>query len=63
METKTKKKSGRPKENKEPMITWPILMPIEFKKKYKTFCESQAISMNRRVRLLMQKDLNGEIKF
>lgn len=63
METKIKGKSGRPKESNEPMVTWPILMPKSFRDKYKEFCGRYAISMNKRVRLLMTKDMNGEIKF
>lgn len=57
-----KKKSGRPKTSTEPNVTWPILMKKSLKEKYKAFCDRQGISMNRRVKLLMEKDMNGEVK-
>ncbi len=56
------KKAGRPRMSSEPNVTWPILMKKSFKEKYKMFCDKHAISMNRRVKLLMEKDMNGEIK-
>ena len=58
----TVKKAGRPKTSTEPNVRWPILMKKSFKEKYKIFCDKQAISFNRRVKLLMEKDMNGEIK-
>lgn len=55
------KKSGRPKTIKEPSVTWPILMAKNFKESYKNFCNKQAMSMNKRVKLLMEKDMNNKL--
>lgn len=58
---KEKKKSGRPKTVFEKNVTWPILMRQSFKDEYKMFCDKNAISMNRRVKLLMQKDMEDNL--
>lgn len=60
---KNKNKSGRPKTLKEQNVTWPILMPKSFKENYKIFCDKNAISMNKRIKLLMEKDMNDKIIF
>lgn len=54
---------GRKKLSNEPDVRWPILMKKGFKDKYKKYCDVYGISMNRRVKLLMEKDMNGEIRF
>ena len=43
-------------------VRWPILMKKSFKEKYKEFCDSKGLSMNKRVKLLMTMDMNNEIK-
>ena len=39
-----------------------ILLDIELRKKYKKFCIDKEISLSDRIRELIGKDLNGEIK-
>ena len=53
---------GRKKLSDEPDVRWPILMKQGFKDKYKQFCDSKGFSMNKRVKLLMEKDMTGEVK-
>ena len=63
--TKTKNKGGRPKNIgiNEPTMTLAILMTKDFKNRYKIYCDKHAISMNRRIRLLMEKDMNNQLVF
>lgn len=39
-----------------------VLISIELKKKYKIFCINKNLSFSKRIRELIEMDLNGEIK-
>lgn len=43
---------------KEPEVIWPIRMKKDFKIKFKFFCDKHGYSMNKRVKLLMEQDMN-----
>jgi len=49
---------GRIKLTTEKDIVWPIRMKEGFKKRFKTFCDNNGYSMNKRVKLLMEQDMN-----
>ena len=53
---------GRKKISNELDVVWPIRMKEGFKYKYKEYCDKHGFSMNKRVKTLMEKDLNGEIQ-
>jgi len=50
---------GRKKISNEPDVRWPILMKKNFKEQYKNFCDKNGMSMNKRIKLLMEKDMEG----
>ena len=43
-------------------VVWPIRMDKNFKEKFKKHCDKNGFSMNKRVKLLMEKDMQNEIK-
>ncbi len=47
---------------KEKDVVWPVRMKESFKKRFKTHCDNQGYSMNKRVKLLMEKDMNTKIQ-
>lgn len=50
---------GRTKKTTEKDIVWPIRMKESFKKKFKVFCDTNGFSMNKRVKLLMERDIDS----
>lgn len=42
----------------EPDVIWPIRMKNGFKVKFKAHCDKYGYSMNKRVKLLMEQDMN-----
>lgn len=40
-------------------VIWPIRMKESFKVKFKDFCDKNGYSMNKRVKFLMEKDLEN----
>ncbi len=51
---------GRTKKILEKDVVWPIRMKESFKKEFKTHCDKHGYSMNKRVKLLMEKDISNE---
>jgi len=51
-----------PKINKENDVILPVRMKEDFKKLFKNHCDKNGYSMNKRLKILIEKDLNGEIK-
>jgi len=49
---------GRPKIFKEKDVVWPVRMREDFKKKFKAHCDKKGYSMNKRVKILMENDMN-----
>jgi predicted DNA-binding protein len=39
-------------------VVWPIRMPKELKIKFKNHCDEQGYSMNKRMKILIEKDIN-----
>ena len=53
---------GRKKLSDEKDVVWPVRMKISFKCRFKEYCDKNGFSMNKRVKILMEKDMNGEVK-
>lgn len=49
---------GRTKINTEKDLVWPIRMKESFKNQFKVFCDKNGYSMNKRVKILMEQDMN-----
>jgi hypothetical protein len=47
-------------ENKSVRIN--LLVDIELRKRYKKYCIDNELNLSNRIRFLIEKDLNGEIK-
>lgn len=47
------------KEQKEKDVVWPIRMKKEFKEKFKKYCQENGYSMNKRVRVLIEMDMDN----
>jgi len=47
------------KEKKKDVI-WPIRMSQELKDKFKSHCDGNGYSMNKRIKILIEKDLKNE---
>lgn len=43
-------------------VVWPIRMSKEFKLKYKEFCDKHGYAFNKRIKTLMEGDMNNKIK-
>jgi hypothetical protein len=56
-----KRKVGRPKTLGEARVRYVFLMPPTLKTNYTKFCEEQAMTMNKRVNLLISKDMEGKL--
>lgn len=53
---------GRTKIYEEKDVVWPVRMREGFKKKFKAHCDNMGYSMNKRVKILMEKDMNEKEK-
>lgn len=53
---------GRTKIFMEKDVVWPVRMRESFKKRFKEHCDKKGYSMNKRTKILMEKDMNGEIE-
>ena len=49
------------KENKKEVV-WPIRMTQEFKDKFKLFCDKHGYSMNKKIKIIMEEEMNKDIK-
>ena len=50
-------------ENKEKDVVWPIRMSQELKNKFKNYCDLKGYSMNKLIKILMEKEIakiNGD---
>jgi hypothetical protein len=45
---------------KENDVIWPIRMKKSFKNKFKIHCDKNGYSMNKRIKILIEKDINEE---
>ena len=52
---------GRTKKSLEKDVVWPIRMKEFFKKEFKAHCDKNGYSMNKRVKLLMEKDITNNL--
>jgi hypothetical protein len=52
----------KPKLQNENQVVWPIRMGESLKNKFKIHCDKNGYSMNKRVKVLMEEDMNGETK-
>ena len=43
-------------------VIWPIRMTKEFKIQYKEYCDNKGYSFNKRIKTLMDNDMNNKIK-
>ena len=53
---------GRTKKSLEKDIVWPIRMKETFKSQFKEHCDKHGYAMSKRVRLLMEQDINKVIE-
>lgn len=49
---------GRTNKSLEKDVVWPIRMKEGFKKQFKLHCDKHGYSMNKRVKLLMEQDID-----
>lgn len=43
-------------------VVWPIRMSKLFKTQYKEYCDKHGYAFNKRIKLLMENDINNKIK-
>ncbi len=53
---------GRKKLSDEKDIIWPLRIKVSFRQDFKEFCDKNGYSMSKRIRTLIEKDMNGEVK-
>lgn len=41
-------------------VVWPIRMSQELKNRFKTYCDDNGYSMNKLIKILIEKELNGK---
>jgi predicted DNA-binding protein len=49
---------GRKKLSDEKDVVWPIRMKISLQQRFKELCDKNGYSMSKRVKILMEKDIN-----
>jgi predicted DNA-binding protein len=45
---------------KEKDVVWPIRMPKSLKDKFKNYCDSKGYSMNKLIKILIEKEITNE---
>jgi hypothetical protein len=43
-------------------VVWPIRMTQEFKDRFKIHCDEHGYSMNKKIKILMEEEMNKNIK-
>lgn len=51
---------GRKKITDEKDIIWQLRMKVSFKQKFQEFCDKNGYSISKRMRTLIERDMNGE---
>lgn len=46
--------------NKEKDVVWPIRMKQSLKDRFKEYCDKNGFSMNKRIKILIEKDVEDE---
>jgi len=47
------------KKEKEKEVVWPIRMSQSLKDEFKNYCDKNGFSMNKRIKILMDQDINN----
>lgn len=47
------------KEEKQKDVVWPIRMSQELKNQFKSYCDNNGYSMNKLIKILIEKEING----
>lgn len=53
---------SRKKLSDEPDVVWPIRMKSRLKNQFKEYCDKKGFSMAKRIKVLMDKDMKGEVE-
>lgn len=48
------------KETKKESCVWPIRMPKKLKNDFKTYCDKMGFSMNKKINILIENEINYE---
>ena len=48
------------KENKEKDVVWPVRMKQSLKDEFKSYCDKNGFSMNKRIKILIEMDIKNE---
>jgi hypothetical protein len=48
------------KKEKQKEVIWPIRMSQELKDEFKTYCDSKGYSMNKLIKILIEKEIKNE---
>lgn len=48
------------KEEKQKDVVWPIRMSQQLKDEFKKYCDQKGYSMNKLIKILIEKEINGK---